>query len=159
MKELASVETVAYPQVYMQYLQVIYHYNVDDIQIELSKQPMDTLYIIHKLLCEETVRLFPEFNGRRIINRQAIRTIVCDITNMDLYIVNKLVNRKEMDKIFLETINDNVLNPCTLCDMYDQFVEILTRSLGCPNECIFVCETWFKPNDSDEFLLSAEVPC
>ena len=59
LQDLSGVDDQAYPRVFMDHLNVIYHYSVADIHSEISKQSKDTLSTVHQVLCEKITELFP----------------------------------------------------------------------------------------------------
>ena len=84
---------------YIQSLDVIYAYNVDDIQDTLNKLPMDTLKALHKTLWDRVRSTFDVLQHSKLILRQVKHTIVPDIYQFGLSLVNKLLT-KELDKAY-----------------------------------------------------------
>ena len=92
------------PDTFMNSLNNIYQFNVVDIQNALSRLPMEVLSTLHKTLCETVVSSFPQYQDRRIVQRQVKNTIVPDIINLGSSIANDSPHR-DLDRIFLERTN------------------------------------------------------
>ena len=84
---------------------------------------MNILLAIHHHLCEKVIYIFPQYNGHRIINRTVTRTTVSDIINLGQCIVNR-APLKELDKIFLEQLQETTNSPNSQNSQQAQYVEL-----------------------------------
>ena len=83
-------------------LNVIYSYNAKDVQSTLNKLSVEKLKSLHKSLWNKTVITFPQLSDRKPKQRQIKSTIVPDIYQCGLSLVNGLVT-KELCKMYPAT--------------------------------------------------------
>ena len=84
---------------FMESLDKIFQYGHQDIREVLLKLGLDSLGRLRRALCDRVVHDFPQYNERKVINRQVKNTIIPDILILGLTITNN-IPAKDLDKIF-----------------------------------------------------------
>ena len=120
--DILQVQENDLPEVYFQSLQIIHQYTVEEIQSVLNDIPMNALSQVHQVLCAKVSATHHEFQGRRIIKRSVLKTVITDLINLGLCLMNGDVNR-ELDKIFLEKVKGTNTSPSD--DIYSKYVELM----------------------------------
>jgi hypothetical protein len=79
----------------------ILQYNMKDIQDTLLKLQKDTLLLVHRKLAAKIVTMFPIYNNKRLKSRMVKNTLVPDIYNMGISLVEQTPT-KDLEKMFAE---------------------------------------------------------
>ena len=119
--DIVQVQHDDLPQVYFQSINIIHQSTAEAIQNALNEVPMTVLSQLHSLLCAKVSAAHDELQGRRIIRRSITKTVVLDIINLGLCVVNGEISR-DLDKIFLEKLK----GPSESSDdIYSKYVELM----------------------------------
>ena len=100
LKQLSDLELSAEPvKAFMNSMNMLYSYNAIELQAALGKLPMDTLKDMYSALWEKMGVTF-NMKDSRPKSRQAKHTIIPDVYNFGLSLVNGLMS-KEVDRIYI----------------------------------------------------------
>ena len=122
--QLSTINVDRFPSVFVKSLTAIFNYSVYAIKRVISPVAMDVLSTTHKQLYERVIELFPQYKGRRIINRTVTHRMVADVIQLGLCIVNKDTS-KELENIFLEPLHDTPCSDDSSGVSYTQYVELI----------------------------------
>ena len=122
LNDILQLEENNLPDEFVRAVQFIYQHTSEDIQNVLSQVSMSALTQLHSLLCAQVSAAHQELQGRRIIKRTIIKTVVQDIICLGQCLVNGIISR-DLDKIFLEKIKSSSASPSD--DIYNKYVELL----------------------------------
>ena len=87
------------PSSYLNSLNLIYSYNANDVERSLDKLSLDHLRLIYNALWDKMKITFHSLKNSRPKQRQAKHTIIPDIYNFGLSLVNGLLS-KDIDKVY-----------------------------------------------------------
>ena len=85
---------------FVEQLDIVYSYSASDINCTLNKLSIDALKLLHKSLWDRTKATFEPLRDRKAIVRQVKHTIVPDIYQFGLSLVNKHLS-KDLDKAYV----------------------------------------------------------
>ena len=99
---LQNIDEENLPNVFLEKLDSIFSYSLDDVQKALSDYSREGLCKLHKSLCAKVAETFTQFKDRKPINRQVKKTLLSDIAILGYSLANNSPLR-DVDKVFHPT--------------------------------------------------------
>ena len=124
LQELSSVAEDSLVSVFIENLEGIFTYSLQDVQSTLSPVSKPTLSRLHKTLCRQVVEVFAEYKERKPINRQAQHTLLADIGILGYSLANKSPHR-DLEKIFHTSQVSHAEGEADLTSQQSELVELL----------------------------------
>jgi hypothetical protein len=110
LSDLKKLSKEDFHQVFVNNMNIIFQYTMQDIEKVLEGVALETLTPLHKTLCNMAKDMFPKFANMRAKNRIITNTAITDIRNLGFSLVNKSPLR-DLDKTFVEVEQPSTKNP------------------------------------------------